>query len=44
MGALVILCGVGLVVLYSATNGDMEKIVNQLIRLVIGFAVLFFLA
>ncbi len=44
MGALVILCGVGLVVLYSATNGDMEKIVNQLIRLVIGFAVLLFLA
>ena len=44
MSALAILCGVGLVVLYSATDGDMTKIVNQLIRLAIGFAVLLFFA
>ena len=36
--ALIILCMSGLVVLYSASGGDMDAIQRQLVRLGIGFA------
>ena len=44
MGALILLCGLGLVVLYSATSGEMAPITRQSIRFAIGFAALVFLA
>lgn len=44
MGALIILCGIGLIVLYSATSGEIDAIMRQSIRLGIGFIVLIFLA
>jgi len=44
MGAIIILCGISLVVLYSATSGEMNAITRQSIRLGIGFIVLIFLA
>lgn len=44
MGALLLLCGIGLIVLYSATSGEMVAITRQFIRFGIGFAALIFLA
>ncbi len=44
MGALLLLCGIGLIVLYSATRGEMAAITRQSIRFGIGFVVLIFLA
>ena len=44
MGALLLLCGIGLVVLYSATSGEMAAITRQSIRFGIGIAALIFLA
>lgn len=44
MGMLIILCGVGLFVLYSAAGGERAVIVSQLIRFGIGFSVLIILA
>lgn len=42
--SLLLLCSIGLVVLYSATSGEMAAITRQSIRFGIGFAALFFLA
>ena len=42
--ALLLLCSVGLAVLYSATSGEMAAIVRQSIRFAIGFIALFVLA
>ena len=42
--ALLLLCSVGLAVLYSATSGEMAAIVRQSIRFAIGFMALFVLA
>ena len=44
MGAIIILCGISLVVLYSATSGEMDAITRQSIRLGVGFVALIFLA
>ncbi len=44
MGALIILFGISLVVLYSATSGDMNAITRQSIRFGIGFFALITLA
>jgi len=44
MGALILLCGIGLIVLYSATSGEIAAITRQSIRFGIGFAALIFLA
>lgn len=44
MGALIILCGIGLVVLYSATSGEMGAITRQSIRFGLGLVALIFLA
>jgi len=42
--SLVLLCTIGLAVLYSATSGEMAAITRQSIRFALGFAVLIFLA
>ncbi len=42
--ALLLLCGVGLTVLYSATSGEMTAITRQAVRFALGFAALIFLA
>lgn len=42
--ALMLLCSVGLAVLYSATSGEMAAITRQSIRFAIGFIALFVLA
>jgi len=44
MGALILLCGIGLTILYSASSSEMTAIIRQCIRYGIGFAVLIFLA
>ena len=44
MGALILLCGIGLIVLYSATSGDMAALTRQSIRFGIGFVTLVILA
>ncbi len=40
LAALVLLCGVGLVVLYSASGGNLNLVFNQAARLGLGFALL----
>jgi rod shape determining protein RodA len=40
LAALVVLCGVGLVVLYSASGGNLNLVFNQAARLGLGFALL----
>ncbi len=42
--SLVLLCTIGLAVLYSATSGEMAAITRQSIRFALGFAALIFLA
>ena len=42
--SLLLLCGIGLAVLYSATSGEMAAITRQSIRFALGFAALLFLA
>lgn len=42
--SLLLLCTIGLAVLYSATSGEMAAITRQSIRFAIGFAALIFLA
>ncbi len=44
VSVLIILCGVGLIVLYSAANGEITTVVRQSIRFGIGFVVLISLA
>lgn len=44
MGALIVLFGISLVVLFSATSGEMNAITRQSIRFGIGLAALIFLA
>lgn len=44
MGALILLCGIGLIVLYSATSGEMAALTRQSIRFGIGFVTLVILA
>ncbi len=44
MGALILLCGLGLAVLYSASSSETAAIIRQCIRYAIGFSVLIFLA
>ena len=44
MGALVVLCGMGLAVLYSAANHEMDVIIRQSAHFAVGFVVLLFLA
>ena len=44
MISLLLLCGIGLAVLYSATSGEMAAITRQSVRFAIGFAALLFLA
>ena len=44
MGALILLCGIGLAVLYSATSGEMASLTRQSIRFGLGFVALIFLA
>ncbi len=44
MGALILLCGIGLTVLYSATSGEMAAVTRQSIRFALGFVALVFLA
>jgi rod shape determining protein RodA len=41
---LILLCGFGLIILYSATGQDLDQLRRQLIRLGLAFAVLFVLA
>ncbi len=41
---LVLLCGFGLVVLYSASGQDLAQIQRQVLRLALAFAVMFFVA
>jgi rod shape determining protein RodA len=40
LAALILLCGVGLVVLYSASGGNLNLVLNQSARLALGFALL----
>ena len=42
--SLLLLCAVGLAVLYSATSGEMAAITRQSIRFALGFVALLFLA
>ena len=44
LGALILLCGIGLVVLYSVTGGEMAAVARQSIHFLIGFVALFLLA
>ena len=44
MGALILLCSIGLAVLYSATSGEIAALTRQSIRFGIGFVALIFLA
>ena len=44
MSALILLSGIGLAVLYSATSGEMAAVTRQSIRFGLGFAALVFLA
>lgn len=44
MGALILLCGIGLIVLYSATSGEMAALTRQSIRFGIGFVTLVIVA
>lgn len=44
MVSLLLLCGIGLAVLYSATSGETAAITRQSIRFALGFAALLFLA
>jgi rod shape determining protein RodA len=44
MVSLLLLCGIGLAVLYSATSGEMAAITRQSVRFALGFAALLFLA
>lgn len=44
MGGLIILCGAGLAVLYSAADHDVGVVLHQSVHFVIGFLVLLFLA
>lgn len=44
MGALVVLCGLGLIVLYSAVNNEIDVILRQSAHFAIGFIALLFLA
>ena len=44
MGLLILLCGIGLAVLYSATSGEVAAITRQSIRFGVGFAALIILA
>ncbi len=44
MGALILLCGIGLIVLYSATSGEMVALTRQSIRFGIGLVTLVILA
>ena len=44
MGSLVVLCGAGLAVLYSAANNDMDVVIRQFTHFAIGFVVLVLLA
>ena len=39
LGGLIVLCAIGLAVLYSASGGSSAQVVNQSIRLALGFAV-----
>ena len=42
--ALILLCGFGLIVLYSSTDQDVDQLRRQLIRLCVAFGVLFIVA
>ena len=42
--ALILLCGIGLIILYSATSQDPDQLRRQMIRLGLAFVVLFVLA
>ena len=44
MGGLIVLCGAGLAVLYSAADNDAGVVLHQLVHFVIGLVVLVFLA
>lgn len=44
MGGLIVLCGAGLAVLYSAADHDGGVVLHQLVHFIIGFLVLVFLA
>ena len=41
---IMVLCGYGLLILYSASGGDMGYVVRQAIRMAAGFAVMIVLA
>lgn len=44
LGMLLLLCGLGLAVLYSATGGNVDLVLRQAVRLAVGFAALLLLA
>jgi len=44
LGGIVLICGLGLVVLYSAVSGDTRLWINQVARLVVAFAGMFIVA